>query len=366
MALVEQRQRAQGYRRDPSGGACRVVTLRCRLVKKVGGDVVAAGAGDRRAKRIRAIAGTAVIIVVFIAACFVIYRQRVSFVETLRRVGAGSMALSFLAGLIGAAATFPMWRQVLHGLGTTMPWGMGARVYFVSQLGKYVPGSVWPLLMQMEAGRARGASRRTMLAANLITITMSCAIGLIVACLLLPLYDAHALAHYWWALIALPLLLTLLHPRALPAVLDFSFGLLRRPPLGERLDVRSGTEAAAWSLVCWLGLGTHIAILCTALGHGGASTFVLSIGGMALAVSVGVLFIPAPAGAGIRDVVLALVLRTILPPGQALAVVIASRVLLVICDLVLAAMAAAAGHVHRPGRQRAAPGPARPPASPHR
>jgi hypothetical protein len=313
-----------------------------------GAEQPVAGSDERRVSRGRAIAGAVVIVVVVAAAGVAIYRERHSFADTLRRVGAGSMVLSLLAGLVGVAATFPMWREVLRGLGVAMPWGVGSRVFFTSQLGKYLPGSVWPVVMQMEAGRARGASRRTMLAANLITLVMSCALGLVVACVLLPLYDAHALRKYWWALFALPFLLALLHPRALPALLDRAFALIHRPGLGERLDVRSGLRAGGWSLVSWLGLGTHLAIVCAALGHGGLSVFVLCTGGMALAVSLGVLFIPAPAGAGVRDVVLTLVLRTILSSGQALAVVIASRVVLIVCDLALAAAAGIARARTRP------------------
>jgi uncharacterized membrane protein YbhN (UPF0104 family) len=72
---------------------------------------------------------------------------------------------------------------------------------------------------------------------------------------------------------------------------------------------------------------------------------------MALAVAGGVLFIPAPAGAGVRDVILGLVLRSQLTSAQALAVVIASRVILVVADLGLACCAVA---VRRLGRSRVA------------
>ena len=84
-----------------------------------------------------------------------------------------------------------------------MPWGAGGRVFFVTQMGKYVPGSVWPVVMQMEAGKARGASRRTMLSANLIMLAMNCCIGLLLVCALLSAYDAQALARYWWGLLAI-------------------------------------------------------------------------------------------------------------------------------------------------------------------
>ncbi len=274
-------------------------------------------------------------------ASYAIYRERGSFASALRSIGAGSIVASFACGLVGVAATFPVWREVLEGLGVDMPWLPGARVFFISQLGKYVPGSVWPVIMQMEAGRARGASRRTMLAANLITLAVSCAIGLLIACIFLPAYDSHVLARYWWVLLAIPFLLALLHPRALPGLLDRLFSLVHRPPLNEQLEVRASAKASCWSVLSWTALGLQLGILANGVGHRGLSTFLLCIGAIALAVPLGILFIPAPAGAGIRDVVLVLVLTVILTSGQALAVVVASRVLLILSDLVLAGLAAA-------------------------
>lgn len=302
-----------------------------------GADEVTAGRAAGRVERIRTVVGVLVVVLVVVTACYAIYRQRHSFVDALNKMGIGAMLLALLLGMAGVAAALPIWREVLHGLGVVMPWSVSARVFFLSQLGKYLPGSVWPVIMQMEAGRSRGAGRRTMLAANLITLVMSCCVGLVVACLLLPLYDAHALARYWWALLALPVLLALLHPRAMPALLDRLFALIHRPPLGQRLDVRSGLRASGWSLVTWTCMGAQVAVLCAALGRGGVSVFLLCTGGMALAMSLGVLFIPAPAGAGIRDIVLTLIVSVILPAsGQALAVVVASRVILIVADVLLA------------------------------
>jgi hypothetical protein len=284
--------------------------------------------------------GGVVFAIVFAAAGFAIYHQRHSFADALDRVGGWAMAWSFVLGVISVGLTYPVWREVLLGLGVDMPWRVGAQVFFASQLGKYLPGSVWPVLIQMEAGRARGASRRTMLAANLITIVLSCAVGLALACVLLPFSDSRALSRYWWLLLALPFLIALLHPRAVPLVLDRAFALMRRAPLNERLRVRDSLGASAWSLASFLALGLHVGILAAAIG-GGFSTVLLSIGGMALAVCAGVLFLPAPAGAGVRDVVLTLVLSASLTAGQALAVVVASRAILIIADLALAAAAAA-------------------------
>jgi hypothetical protein len=136
-------------------------------------DVEADAEHAERTSRWRRLAAVAVLLLVVLAAGYAIYRDRHSFADTIRRVGVLASLASFAAGLLGVAATYPAWRQVLAGLGPRFPWGAGARVFFASQLGKYLPGSVWPVLLQMEAGRARGASRRTMLAGNLLCSTSS-------------------------------------------------------------------------------------------------------------------------------------------------------------------------------------------------
>ncbi len=309
------------------------------------GDAAAGASGEiapaaARGNRRRTVVGVAFIALIVVAAAFAIYRQRHSFVDALDKIGAGAMIGSLAVAAVGVGLTFFIWGEVLSGLNVDMPWRPGARAFFTSQLGKYLPGSVWPVLVQMEAGKARGASRRTMLAANLITIVISCAVGLILAAGLLPISDSRALSHYWWLLLVLPFLIALLHPRALPMVLDRVFALMHRPSLDERLPVRHAVRAAGWSVGSFLLQGMHIAILALALGGGGFSTVLLCIGGMSLAVSAGVLFIPAPAGAGVRDVILTLVLRATLSGGQALAVVVASRALLIVADLLLASVAA--------------------------
>lgn len=314
------------------------------LVSTAGGrqdaDLGGAELSPRPVSTVRVVTGALVVVIVVAAAGAAIYNERRSFEQALGHIGVLAMVASFAAGLLSVAINFLVWREVLDGLGLRLPLAAGSRVFFISQLGKYLPGSVWPVVIQMEAGRARGASRRTMLASNLITIALSCAVGLILACVFLPLSDARALSRYWWLLLALPFLLALLHPRAVPGLLDRTFAVLHRAPVGGRLPVRNSLRASGWSALSFLALGSHIAILVIAVDGWKWSTVLLSIGAMSLAVCAGVLFIPAPAGAGVRDFVLNLVLVAALVAGQALAVVVASRVLLIAVDMALAAAAA--------------------------
>lgn len=287
------------------------------------------------------------LLVVVVLAVVGVLRDRVKFVAGLREIGWGSATLSGLLAAGAVAASYAVWAQVLGSLSAEMPRRASVPVFFVSQLGKYLPGSVWPVLAQMEAGRAHRIPRRSMVAANLLTLLVLLAVGVAVACALLPLGSTQALHRFWWLFLALPVLLVLAHPRVLPAALDRAFRLVRQPPLETRLRLRPLAVALGWALLSWMLFGAHIAVLCAGLGYTGVSVVVLSTGAMALAITVGILFIPAPAGAGLREGALLLALSPLLAEQEGLVVAFTSRVELVIVDLALAGLGAAFGAVAR-------------------
>jgi uncharacterized membrane protein YbhN (UPF0104 family) len=142
-------------------------------------------------------------------------------------------------------------------------------------------------------------------------------------------------------------LLVLLIPRVLNAVLNQVLKVARRPPLEVELTGRAVAGALGWSFVSWACYGLQIWLLVTALGAPAGKAALLALGGFAFAWTVGFLVIIAPAGAGVRDVLLALTLGLVIGHGAALAIALVSRVLVTIGDLVTAGVAAA--FTRRPG-----------------
>ena len=107
--------------------------------------------------------------------------------------------------------------------------------------------------------------------------------------------------------------------------------------------------ATALGFAVWLVMGLHVLTLVSALGPSGPVVAGAAIGGMGLAWAAGLIFIPAPAGAGVRDAVLVATLAPLVGTTSAFAVALASRVLLLMADVVLAlAGAAAFGHQRKP------------------
>ncbi|MGX7680712.1 lysylphosphatidylglycerol synthase domain-containing protein [Jatrophihabitans sp. DSM 45814] len=302
-----------------------------------------------KSSRLRELASGVIVLLVVVAVIVTVSRNREAFSTSLHEIGFGGMALSLVFGVAAVAGTYLQWRAVLIGLDVHFGLLEGAKVFFVSQLGKYVPGSVWPVVMQMDAGRRRGANKKTIIAANLITVVLSIVVGVTLAGALLPFAYPAALQRFWWALAALPLLAVLAHPKAIPFLLDRLLRVLHRAPLGVQMTNRATGQAMMWSIVTWVFFGLHLTVLAAAVGEPSAGLLALCIGGMGLAVSAGVLFLPSPAGAGMREVVLGYVLGAVLSTGQVLAVVVASRVLLILVDLLLAGAFAA---IRRPAAAR--------------
>ncbi|MGH3275482.1 MAG: lysylphosphatidylglycerol synthase domain-containing protein, partial [Streptosporangiaceae bacterium] len=193
-------------------------------------------------------------------------------------------------------------------------------------------------LAQMELGNEHQVPRHRSASASVLTMVLALLTGLLTALLALPFVAGST--DYAWAVLAAPVLLVLLAPRVLNAVLNRVLRLARRPPLEVRLTGRAVARALGWAFLSWLLYGTQIWLLVTALGAPAGKSAVLALGGFAFAWTIGFLVVIAPAGAGVRDALLALTLGLVVAHGAALAIALVSRLLLTVADLATAAVAA--------------------------
>ncbi|MBS2546872.1 flippase-like domain-containing protein [Catenulispora sp. NL8] len=257
-------------------------------------------------------------------------------------LGPVPLLVALLPALASVGAMMLAWRGLLGALGSPLRLRPASRIFFTSQLGKYLPGSVWPVVAQMQLGRAYRIPRARSAAAAALAMLVSLASALVLAAVALPLGGGAKAAGYWWAFIVVPVLLAGLHPRIANPALRMLFRLTRRPAI-EPLTGRTIAETAGRSVVGWLLAGAHIWILAMALGASPWRALLLGIGGYAFAWSVGFLIVFAPAGAGVRELILVAALQPVLDPAKATVVALASRLVTIVADLVAAAVTAREG-----------------------
>ncbi|MFI6293051.1 lysylphosphatidylglycerol synthase domain-containing protein [Nonomuraea sp. NPDC050790] len=249
-------------------------------------------------------------------------------------VAAGFAALSWpmvaaslvavIAALLGAMLT---WRTLLADLGSPLPLRPAAKVFFVGQLGKYIPGAVWPVIAQMEMGRELGVPRSRSAAAFFLMMPIQLATGLIVT------LGTLGWDRYGWLLLALPVILVLLEPKVINALIGFGLRRLKREPLERPLTRRGMLTALGWALAGWAAYGLHLYFVAPQTG------VLFAIGAFALSWCLGILTFVVPAGAGVREVAMVAVLSPVMDRGSAIAVALVSRIVIIVGDVICAGIA---------------------------
>lgn len=268
------------------------------------------------------------IAVVLIFAGYVFYRYWPQVQGGLARMAlsvlAGSLLLTVLAKfLLGENARLAALR-----CGFNLGYPAALRLYNLSQLGKYIPGSIWQFVGRAAAYRERGAGfaviRDSLLLESLWVVGSALVLGLVLA-------GSRAVA-FFGQRNAVPVLywfagLLLLGGLCLLAGLVWKRHILVRY---LRL-VMPSPRLVLVMLATWALLGTAFWLLAIAVGiHVGV---VYAIGLFALAFALGFLVPIAPAGLGIRDGILVVGL---LPYGslqETLAVTVVARLIYLVAEV---------------------------------
>jgi uncharacterized membrane protein YbhN (UPF0104 family) len=229
------------------------------------------------------------------------------------------------------------------GLGTVA----GARIWFLSNLARYVPGNVWSYVGAVELARREGVARRTTLAVMALTQVLSVGVALAAG---LPVLLAER------ARLGRPALLGALVVVALAALAALFrrrlLGLARRRLPGfdpATLAPSAGTVVllVAGYAAYWVVTGLAFATLVASLYPLAAADVPLVVAAYAAAYAAGFLALLTPAGLGVREGVLVIALAPVLPAGPALVVALVSRVWMMLVEL------AGAGVAHLVARRRA-------------
>ena len=291
-------------------------------------------------KRLFDLVRIVVALLVLVAVVIAVWRNWTEVSAHLSEVPGLVLVGGFLLALLAPIFSQLGWRVLLADLGTRLPLPAGASVFFVGQLGKYLPGSVWSIVAQADMGARLGVPRRRMGVVGLLSILLSVITGAIVGIPALPLLVARSgeVRSLWWFAPALVLLL-LLWPRLLNWGIFRLLRLARREPLEHSLTAPAVGLTSMWLVLAWLSAGLSILVLAHAMAPDTplSNLVATSICGFALASAIGMFSVFVPAGVGVRDGVLALLLGALMPFSAAIAVVVVSRFFTVVADVVVAA-----------------------------
>jgi uncharacterized membrane protein YbhN (UPF0104 family) len=261
--------------------------------------------------------------------------NRGSLSSALADIGWTAVVLSGLAATLGVVLSSQVWRSALRAVGADPAWPATFGVFFPTQIGKYLPGAVWPYAAQLRFASRMGLSKARMTVAQAAFLATHIATGVALGALALPvlILDGRVAAATAWLLIPAAAAMVLLHPRVMIGLLS---RLLRRPT--DPIDVDGGliVQAVFWMLATWGCYGVSTALLVAPIATDWASAVSISIGAFAFAWVIGLFVIFAPAGVGAREAALVAALGAVVTRPEAVGVAVVSRALLTSADLLLA------------------------------
>jgi uncharacterized membrane protein YbhN (UPF0104 family) len=230
------------------------------------------------------------------------------------------------------------WRRVLARYGHTVAYRDAARVWFVSNLGKYVPGKVWQV-----------TAMTTMLAALDVPITAAAGASAVITI-------ANVVAGFALLLVAggqslhvvsdkaesaviistLILLAALLVAPFTMRVISSAASRLLRREVVIRMPLGAAWISLAGCLVAWLLYGSAFQLLVIAILGRASGVWLSYVAAYTLSYLVGYLVLAAPGGLGPREATLSFLLVSLrlATPAEAAVISIASRLWLTVLEVV--------------------------------
>jgi len=245
--------------------------------------------------------------------------------------------------LITYALLIEGWRRVLVAWDSHLPFSDAARIWFLSNLGKYVPGNIWSLTAMGVMAKRRGLSPIAAAGSSVIMQTVSLATGTAIVMVT----GAKLLGQplLVGASVLLLVVVLLAAPRFLPPLASWIGGLIGRDIAPPFVPARSIWTAAGAGTLSWLFYGVAFQLFVRGLLGSAPGELSSYIAVYTAAYILGFISPIAPAGLGVREFTLAAFMTQLGLANEADAalVAIAARLWLTIIELVPSGLYIAAG-----------------------
>ena len=279
-------------------------------------------------------------VIIAVLGVLFVTRELVASWDDVRAAIAGASLPMLLAALVVGSGGMLIiglgWRLWLAVLGARRPARDTLQWYYVGQLGKYVPGGIWPVIGRSEMARRGGVPPSVGYSSTVLSLGVTYLAAILTVAIALAAGAAGGEGVPWRpVLVLLPLGVLALNPRILAAVLRLARRVSRRA-----LDIpvpRWGTSVwlLIWHVPAWLAIGTATWLVAVALDTS-TPDFRNILFATVLSWVVGFLVVPAPGGIGVREAIFVAAATSMSSAGVAAAVAVVARVIFILVDVLSA------------------------------
>ncbi len=298
------------------------------------------------------------LLLIFVLGYYLIYRNLIlnweSLGEVRWRIAWAPFGGSLLAVSLIYVANSQIWRGIVSSIsGVGLTSYQAAYIWFISNLGRYLPGKIWQIAGMAVLARAQGIPAMDATASAVVGQVIHLLAGAAVGLIFLPEgLPENYLPLVRWAWLALPVVMVFLYPPLLNRLLALAAGITGRRAVDCKLKT---THLLVWFLlnaVVWLAYGACFYYFILSVVPDSNVELSTAVGVYAAGYIIGFLVIFAPGGLGVRELMFAGLLASALGgQGPATVVALASRVWLSLAELVPLAVLLLMGGLPCPAKE---------------
>jgi glycosyltransferase 2 family protein len=281
------------------------------------------------------------LLLVFVLGYYLIYRNLVlnweSLAETRWRIAWVPFSGSLIAVSLVYVVNSQIWRGIVRSFsGVELSRFRAAYIWFVSNLGRYLPGKIWQIAGMAVLARMWGVPAMDATASAVVGQVIHLLAGAAVGLLFFPgeLPEAY-LPLVRWAWLALPLVLVFLYPPLLNKLLSLATRFSGKQSVSCNLKTGHLLVWFLLNVVVWLAYGACFYYFILSVLPGSDIELATAVGVYAVGYIIGFLVIFAPGGIGVREFLfVGLLISAVGGKAPATVVALASRIWLSLAELV--------------------------------
>ena len=241
-------------------------------------------------------------------------------------INVGLFSLSLLAYIIYKFYNAVLWHYITTKSGCSISVGNSIISWSYSQLGKFIPGKVFYLVARLYRYKKENKPVKNVTFCFLLENTYTFVSALFVFVASLPFVKAEVFQQYkLQVIILIVLFFVFFNPYIIENSINFIFRLFKKEPVKLAFRYRELIFTLLLFVSDWIIMCVGFYLLLIAIYPAGHSDFFYLMAVFSLANVIGILSFFTPLGIGVREAVLILALKLIMPAPYAVIITIVSR-----------------------------------------
>jgi uncharacterized membrane protein YbhN (UPF0104 family) len=251
------------------------------------------------------------------------------------------LLLSFALVGLAYSALVKVWEQILKQSGHVLSYSKMFKIWFISNLGRYVPGKVWQFLGMLYLLEKEDVPKSKGFSVAILAQVLSSMAGILIMIGFVK-YDSYQklLSHSLWLLVLLTafiagVIILIFYPKLLQKLINFGLEIFKKEKISFDYKPRNLLFYLLSYAGCWLLFGFCFLIFIKSIVPAPFEIYFGVTGAFAGSATIGFLALFAPGGIGVREGVLVALLSSYFPVPVATLIALLSRVWITLAELLL-------------------------------